>query len=355
MDFVYDKNTGLYTAAELPGQFFRYNFKTESYDPAEPPLAVPANGADDSPGAGEQPQQGSAPAGFPADAVSLAHAYVDLPLSERKRFWMLIDEAEESFSIEEMRKLVLKADAASINFLDREAFEKFLKSQGEKPANGDGGAYLFAPGEPSAPRAYILGPEHPANGPSGYEHALIQANNGDPSVWYVQAGKRHGIPAPHVMRERFHSTFEDGRWTGVLYVDPSEVASIPVGAPVLSPYEGKLLQAGQPHQDLGIALGALLGPAAGAAAGLSNLVPADPKVWHIVNGKRQHVASEDVLRSRYGSAWEEGILGAGHWSKVQLVDPALIAEFPVGPTETMAGNVGGTGSAGGTPAGAPPG
>lgn len=358
MHFDYDPVTGLHTSPDAPGQYFRYRFATSEYERTEAPPEAPANAP-----SSERPPEPAAPAnatspsnGFPHDALALMRAYQALPSSERQRFWLFLDEGEEDFTLADLRALVRRVNAARIDLRDRAAFEAFLKRQGAEPANGSVRACILGNTEPAngTERAYIRGGEaRPANGAADYEHRLIQANNGDPSVWWVAGGARHGVPAPHVMRERFHAENVGGRWTNTLYVSPSELSSIPIGAPVLSPYEGKLLQAGKIHENFGIALGAFLGPIAGVAAAAANLVPADPTVWHIVDGKRQGIASEQVLRSRYGATWEDGPLGVGHWTKVQLVDPALINEFPVGPTETMTGNVGG-GSGGGA-AGAPPG
>lgn len=356
MPFVYDPLTGLYTSADEPGQYFRYRFSTSEYERTDPPPA-PANspGPEALPEA-EAPANAASPAaGFPKDAIALMQAYQALPTSERQRFWLFLNDGGEEFTLADLRVLHRRVNASGVDIRDRNAFEAFLKKQNAEPANGSERACILGAAQPAnaSERAYILGGSQPANGAADYEHRLIQANNGDPSVWWVQNGQRHGVPAPHVMRERFHAENVGGRWTNTLYVDPSEVSSIPMGSPVLSPYEGKLLQAGKIHENFGIALGAVLGPVAGIATAAANLVPADPTVWHIVDGKRQGIASEQVLRSRYGSTWEDGPLGVGHWTKVQLVDPTLINEFPIGPTETMAGNVGGASAGAG--AGAPPG
>lgn len=208
-----------------------------------------------------------------------------------------------------------------------------------------------APAPSATPTLASPVPRRAANG-SEYEGKLLQANNGNPSVWFVEGGKRRGIWAPHILLIRFKSEPVNGRWNNVFYVPPSVIDSIPMGQPLPSPYEGRLLQAGKTDAIAAATFGIVMGPAAGLGTGLLNLVPADPTVWHIVKGKRQGIGSEALLRSRYGATWEAGVMGNGHWSKVMLVPASLLKEFPIGPTETL---VSSTGTSGGAPPGAPPG
>lgn len=64
------------------------------------------------------------PAGPATDAEEVYRSYQALPLSERLRFWLFLNDAEQDFTLETLRELKRRLDKARVDITDRPEYER---------------------------------------------------------------------------------------------------------------------------------------------------------------------------------------------------------------------------------------
>lgn len=79
------------------------------------------------------------PAGPATDAEEVYRSYQALPTRERQRFWLILNDAEEGFSLASLRRLRQSLLDAGVNILDRERYDRAydrIRGEGEQGASG---------------------------------------------------------------------------------------------------------------------------------------------------------------------------------------------------------------------------
>lgn len=130
-------------------------------DCAEDPPVAPAAAASPANARGTY-----GPAGPATDAEELYRSYQALPVQERARFWLFLNDGEQGFTLGELRVLKRRLEEARVDITDRDAYdqayrrlEEKLTGFGSDPANSSTeSAAAAAPARPAfARRGKLLG------------------------------------------------------------------------------------------------------------------------------------------------------------------------------------------------------